>query len=102
MKQGLIIFFCLIFLSLAAQPVSIFNMMQQDSIVDLFVEVDWKQLVKEKNEKEYLPAHIKFRASAGDSIALEGKVRTRGNMRLNICTYAPLKLKFDKNELVAG
>lgn len=84
-----------------AQTPSVFDVIQQDSAIDLFLTVDWKVLERKKAEKAYLPAEIKMIKPDGTPIEMHLKVRTRGNMRLGICSYPPLKLKFDKEQLAA-
>ncbi len=93
------LFFWLIILDLQGQATSVFKLLQQDTVADMFLTIDWKQLEKKKKEKEYYPAHLEFRSSDQKLVSMDLKVRTRGNMRLEICSSPPLKLKFDKNEL---
>ena len=45
-----------------------------------------------------MPAQIMFE-SGGEKISMDIKARTRGHMRLNICFYPPIKLKFEKSVL---
>ena len=95
--------FCLFWLSvicLSAQPASLLELMRSDTAIDLYLTLNWRELEKKKADKAYLPAHAMFRTINGDTISLEIKARARGNRRLEICSYAPLKIKFDKNELV--
>lgn len=100
MKKALFLFVFVISVScLAGQSASLLEVMQRDSAIDLFLTLDWKELHKKKKDKIYLPAHCSFVTKSGDSMAFDMKVRARGNMRLNICSYPPLKLKFDKADL---
>lgn len=82
-----------------AQDISFLQSVKQDSAVDLTLILDWKYIVKKKKDKTYQPAHISLKSSSFDSISLPVRVKTRGNRRLEICSYPPLKLKFDKSEL---
>lgn len=72
---------------------------QQDSAVDLYLTADWKEIQKNKKDKAYVPAKVIIVSANKDSLKLEAKVRTRGHMRLDICSFPPLKLKFEKGEL---
>ena len=92
---------CLAAGEMTAQSKSILRMMEQDSALDLFLKLDWRELVNKKKDKLYLPANLRFVTSTGDSFAVDLQVRTRGHMRLDICYYPPLKMKFDKDELRA-
>ena len=85
--------------SLFGQQASIFRLMQCDSILDVTISLDWKELEKQKLEKAYVPAHLQFPSDSGKLISVDLKVRTRGHMRLSICSNPPLKLKFDKSDL---
>ena len=72
---------------------SLFSSISQDSAVEVFITLDWKGLEKNKSEKIYQDARIGFVRFPGDTINMELKVRTRGNMRLKICDHPPIKLK---------
>ena len=83
---------------LEAQEISLLSGIKQDSALDVYLTLDWKSLEKNKKDKTY--SHASIRLDDGmDSIVAEVKVRTRGHMRLEICSYPPLKLKFDKSTL---
>lgn len=79
------------------QSKSIFN---NDEIMNITIESDFKNLVKSKNEDEYQPAV--FRYFLNDSIVVTRniKIKPRGNMRKASCFFPPLKLNFDKKEMV--
>jgi len=79
--------------------VSLLQSIQQDSAVDLYLALDWKAIEKNKNDKAYVPAKVLIISPRKDSIYLDAKVRTRGHMRLDICSFPPLKLKFEKGTL---
>jgi len=78
---------------------SLLQEIRQDSAIDLYLALDWKEIEKKKKEKTYVPAKVILVTAGRDSIRLDAKVRTRGHMRLDICSFPPLKLKFDKGEL---
>jgi len=84
---------------LHAQPVSFLHEMQQDSVFDIYLRLDWKHLEKHRKEKAYQPSMVCCTTPGKDSLALNAKVRTRGHMRLEICDYPPLKLKINKDDL---
>lgn len=85
--------------STIAQPSSFLHTLCQDSTLDLCVILDWKQLHRTKKDKAYLPASVVCHVSGRDTLRLDAKVRTRGHMRLEICSFPPLKLKLDKDDL---
>jgi hypothetical protein len=80
---------------------SLLRSIQQDSAVDLYLTTDWKEIQKNKKQKTYIPAKVVILTARKDSIHLDAKVKTRGHMRLDICSFPPLKLKFEKGELSA-
>lgn len=87
--------------SLRAQSVSLFDFVAQDSILDIYLKADWKLIEKTKLDKTYHPGLVTFRKYNGDSLKLDVKFKTRGHMRLDICSNPPLKLKFDKQLLTS-
>ncbi len=56
-------------------------------------------MVKNKRDKSYQRGSILLVKGEVDTIALPVQVKARGNIRLEICYYPPLKLKFKKNNL---
>lgn len=100
MKSIKLIFY-LLFLTerIFSQDISLLHFIQQDSALDLYLSLNWKELEKHKNDKAYTTADLKLITSDPDSFHLSAKVRTRGHMRLDICSSPPLKLKLEKSEL---
>lgn len=86
-------------LSLQGQDISLLQEIKQDSALHLFLRQDWKNIEKHKEDKAYQSAGLSLVTAASDTLAIPVKVRTRGNMRLAICSLPPLKLKFDKADL---
>ncbi len=78
---------------------SIFKELRRDSILELTLETEFKQLIKKKYEEQYQPATIKLTDGNGQPTAYELKIRTRGNIRKKVCYYPPIKLKFKKQWL---
>lgn len=95
----LFIFFLFTFTDIHSQTASVFELMQRDSIVDLYVKMNWKEFEKKKMDKAYVAGELHFQKRDGNILSLTVNVRARGNMRLNICTFPPVKLKFNKGEL---
>jgi hypothetical protein len=81
------------------QDISLLHSIRQDSAIDLYLRVDWKHIEKTKKDKVYMPCEVHLSSNSRDSISIEANVKTRGHMRLEICSFPPLKLKFDKSEL---
>ena len=51
------------------------------------------------NDKPNHPAKLSYVTSAGDSVALDVQLHTRGHFRLNTCQYPPLKVVFDREQV---
>lgn len=102
MKQSYLILLFLICTSvLAGQQVSLLQEIKQDSALHLYLKQNWKNIEKHKKDKVYQSADVRLITAASDTIAIPAKVRTRGNMRLQICSIPPLKVKFEKTDLAA-
>jgi hypothetical protein len=85
-----------------SQQASLLQEIKQDSALELFITQDWKTLEKKKKEKTYQEAEVRFITNTLDTKTIPATIRTRGNMRLQICTLPPLKLKFEKSVLAAN
>ncbi|HJW31548.1 MAG TPA: hypothetical protein VJ508_20100 [Saprospiraceae bacterium] len=82
-----------------SQSPSFLHYISRDSAVDLYLKLDWKLLERKKFDKTYRDAVVQFFGTHQDTISLQAKVRTRGHMRLDICSFPPLKLKIEKDDL---
>jgi hypothetical protein len=86
-------------LRLVAQTPSYLSHLTCDTVPELFLTLDWKNLIRHKKDKEYVDATLYCKSLPGTTSPLQAKVRTRGHMRLNICEYPPLKVKLNKDIL---
>ncbi len=98
--------FLLLFLFAVSAPAlaqeSLFDALHArgDSVV-IRLDTDWKQLLRRKKKKEYQPVVVTI--SGLDSLlTFRGKVRSRGNIRLEVCSNPSLKLKLKKEDLAAA
>lgn len=65
------------------------------------LDTDWKRLLNRKDKKEYQP--VKLQITGLDSVlTFSGKIRSRGNIRLQVCSNPSLKIKLKKGELAAA
>jgi len=78
---------------------TIFKSFQRAGILQLSLTTDTKKLIKEKYKEEWQPLQINFQDTTGNPITYTAKIRTRGNIRKQVCYYPPLKLKFKKEWL---
>ena len=79
---------------------TLFKNFQRESILKLTLKTNTKYLVTKKFKEEWQPIQVAFENKNGEATEWEGKVRTRGNIRKQVCFYPPLKLKFKKRWLV--
>lgn len=78
---------------------TIFKEFQRDTVLELRLKTDTKQLIKNKFEEEWQPVTLNIATKDNQSILYNAKLKTRGNIRKKVCYYPPLKLKFKKEWL---
>ena len=79
---------------------TLFKNFQRDTILKMTLTTNTKQLVAKKYKEEWQPIQVNFTDKSGEVMDWKAKVRTRGNVRKQVCFYPPLKLKFKKKWLV--
>jgi len=79
---------------------TLFKNFQRPDILKMTLKTATKQLVSKKHKEEWQPITLNYQDTLGAAIEWEAKVRTRGNIRKQVCYYPPLKLKFKKKWLV--
>ncbi len=81
---------------------SLFDVLHQGEVATVLkIETDWNKLMRKKKDKSYQAATVSF--SLGDStLVFRGKLRSRGNVRLEVCQNPSLKLKLKKADLIAA
>ena len=81
---------------------SVFDKMYQDTILNLRLETEVKQFLRNKSKDVYQPAFLSF--TDKDSVAhrLKVKIKARGKSRREFCNFPPIKLKFSKKILKAN
>jgi len=71
----------------------------EDEPLEMVIVMDIKGTKGDTGEdREYHPASITHITNDGDSIRFSGKVKTRGFMRREFCSFPPLRLNFKKKE----
>ncbi len=63
------------------------------------IDTDVKKLIRGKHKEEYQPSVITFRLPNGDIEEWPSKLRSRGNIRKEVCYFPPLKLNFKEKQL---
>jgi hypothetical protein len=85
--------------SATAQSTSLLDTIIRGGFTDVSLTLDWKQLERKRKDKAYADARMTCTGPGQDTIDLEGRIRTRGARRLEICSRPPLKVKFEKDDL---
>lgn len=79
---------------------SIFNfLLEQDSIPSLKIDTNWGRLLRTKMAETYQDARFSYYGADGQQVDLDVKLKTRGNIRKEVCTYPPVKIKIPKRDL---
>ena len=71
-----------------------------DKVLTITIESDFKNLVKQKYKDENQPAVFKFHLNDTITVTRNIQIKPRGNMRKGSCFFPPLKLNFLKDEMV--
>lgn len=81
------------------KAISFFESLPEDELLHINLKTDFKNLIKEKDNPSYQPAIIDYEDAFGEHQTWKVKVKPRGNMRRQICSFPPLKIKFPKSLL---
>ncbi|HFA47942.1 MAG TPA: hypothetical protein ENJ95_02865 [Bacteroidetes bacterium] len=84
-----------------ADSLTIFEHLQQDSHLNIVLQSDFKNLVKNKRKNDYQPATMKVSRADGSEETWAVDIRPRGNMRRTVCDIPPLKMRFSEQQLSA-
>lgn len=68
----------------------------EDTPLELTLEGPFRTLSRERREREELDGLVRIPEAGGEAAQLDVELRTRGNSRLDICTYPPLRLDFPR------
>jgi hypothetical protein len=79
----------LLILSVIAYPTLASPLFDEDQVLRIELNGPLSSLVKNKASREERPFQLQV-----DGVTLDIKVRTRGNSRLRVCTFPPLRLDF--------
>ncbi len=64
-----------------------------DEILEVTLETDFKNLIREKREGKFQPANLIVK-----NISYSIRIKTRGHFRLENCSFPPISLNFSKTE----
>ena len=84
-----------------ATKTTIFEHLQQKGYLNVTLESDFKNFIKNKKKNDYQPATLKVTKSDGSQETWQTEIRPRGNMRRTVCDIPPIKMRFNEEELAA-
>ena len=105
-RNTLITIFLLVNLSLdldaQKSPLSLFDALSNEpELPELVIKTDYKKLLKHRNKEEYQAASISVIVDSKPIIDnSKSRIRTRGNMRKEVCRIPPFKIDFEENDLI--
>ena len=75
---------------------------QEKNTTTLEVKTNINRLMRLKLKEEYQPAFFSFTDDAGTQFNFNAKIRTRGNIRKEVCLNPPMKINMKGKELKAN
>lgn len=76
------------------------DIFDSDRVMNMTIESDFKNLVKQKYKDEYQPAKMTYYINDTMMLKRNIEIKPRGNMRKGSCFFPPLKLNFKKSEVL--
>ena len=81
---------------------SIFDIINQQEVVEMTLTGDIDSLVQVRKTREYRKANLSYVDELGVEHTYQVRVKPRGKFRRRVCDFPPLKIKFSKDELAAA
>lgn len=69
-----------------------------DSILALTIEAPMRELIKKRLDRVEYDAVVRYTDSSGQERVLQGQLTSRGNARLEVCDFPPLRLELSKSD----
>lgn len=83
---------------LSAQEPTAFSILQTDSLLNVRMTTDLKELVKNKFKEIEQPAKLELMYGDGTTKTYDVTITPRGNRRKDVCTLPPIHVRFPKDE----
>jgi hypothetical protein len=93
----------LVSVSLAATAVSVSTaspLFDEEASLTLTIEAPMRELIKKRRDKPEYDAVVRYTDSSGQEVVLNARLMSRGNTRLDVCDFPPLRLDLKKSETV--
>lgn len=75
-----------------------FNFFASEELLHITLSFDIQDFLKTKRHEEYYDAIITIKINENDSISQQIKLKSRGIMRLDYCSFPPIMLNFNGNK----
>jgi len=79
-------------------PKKDWDFFDSDDLLKLTLEFDFKEFTRGKRDLKYQDAVLKIHLNEFDSVVHDIRIRPRGIMRLDYCTFPPIKFNFKKSD----
>lgn len=80
----------------SAKPPKLFS---SEDTLELTIAAPWKDLERNESFQGAYPALVRYRDAAGNELSLDATVERRGVKRQQACSYPPIRLRFNKDEV---
>ena len=85
----------------SAQRLTLFQYFFQENALDATLELDFEQLLREKEGNAFRPAQLRYVDKTGAAQEVAVGIKPKGHSRRTICDIPPVKIRFPKEFLTA-
>ena len=79
----------------SASPLPLFA---SETPLALTIEGPFRTLSRNRRDREELPGTVRYEDESGSTVTLDVQIRTRGNSRMEYCSFPPLRLNFRRRQ----
>jgi hypothetical protein len=76
-----------------------FDLFQNDEVLEIVLESDFKQFIRDKNKDQYQEALLHFPLNDTTVVKRVVRIKPRGQFRKKYCSVPPIKLNFKHTEI---
>ena len=76
-----------------------FDLFQNDEILEITLESDFKQFIRDKNKDQYQEALLHFPLNDSTTVRRVVRIKPRGQFRKKYCFVPPIKLNFNHTKI---
>lgn len=86
----------------SARLPTVFQYFFQENALDVTLELDFEELLREKGRNAFRPAQFRYLDKTGTAQKTPVEIKPKGHSRRTICDIPPIKVKFPKAFLAAN